>query len=251
MSMTMATKERPIIFSAPMVRAIIDGAKTQTRRVVKPQPTVPEEFISFCLWGDQLATADSRDEEAGVVDEWTCPYGQRGDRLWVRENFYVDHAIKVEDDVIYYPADARRKGPWCCQLIPECACAEVGKPRIRPSIHMPRWASRLTLELTDVRVQRLQEISEEDARAEGVRPPGAEPPEYLDFDLCRQCGGSGIFDSGSMDGMRFDTDCRNCDTCKKCFRNLWKLINDKRPGCAWDSNPWVWALTFRRVEAAT
>jgi hypothetical protein len=199
-------KERPIMFSGAMVRSIIDGRKTQTRRVMRIQPTVVRHWANVetngvrWTWpnGDEATYADRPDVIASYTerDFWKhCPYGQPGDRLWVRETWGkldMGSACHRADDESATPADGR----W------------------RPSIHMPRWASRLTLEVTDVRVQRLREISEEDARAEGVDAPTPDMP--------------------SLTG-RFRFEC------------LWDSINGERPGCSWENNPWVWCVSFRRL----
>lgn len=200
-------KERPILFSAPMVRAILDGKKTQTRRVVKPQP----EACSY-VPGTHALNGQIIEGNPAVLEQ--CPYGQPGDRLWVREAFF-DHGHFPEDpntpigERVEYRAsewdrvDPADGGPW------------------KPSIHMPRWASRITLELTDVRVQMLQEISWEDAIAEGIRDP-------------------------RRAATRIDPECG----CVLKFADLWDSINAKR-GFGWVVNPWVWALTFKREEVAT
>ena len=138
-------KERPILCSAPDVMAILDGRKTQTRRIMKPQPnrTWPDEVTPHWSVGGNRTLP-------GASNPLRCPYGVPGDRLWVREAWRLpDGAPKGWVD---YRADDTRDGfKW------------------KPSIHMPRWASRITLEVTDVRVERLQDISEADAMAEGVR----------------------------------------------------------------------------------
>lgn len=177
-------KERPILFSAPMVRALLDGRKTQTRRVVKPQPTATrEEAIRTYGKGGTFIL------EAGFFGV-RCPYGQLGDRLWVRETWGACAGSPV------YRADDN------------ATCPDGG--RWKPSIHMPRWASRITLEVTGVRVERLQDISEEDAIAEGVPEQRGDPWAF-------QC--------------------------------LWDSINGARERCSWAANPWVWAITFsRRTE---
>lgn len=203
-------KERPIIFSAPMVRAILDGRKTQTRRVVKPNPDLgfPEK------WCDKLKTVD---RFAGDYRKY-CPYGVPGDRLWVRETFYDDIQPEgrltshTDEDFenLYYRADGE-----CCDQIPECQCADVGKPKWRPSIYMPRWASRITLEVTGVRVERLMEITEEDAKAEAPPTPTIRAPDYF--------------------------------TEKGKFAILWNEINEKR-GYHFTSNPWVWAVEFKVIR---
>jgi hypothetical protein len=196
MSADQAVKERPILFSGPMVRAILDGTKTQTRRVVKNlNPT----FVASSPTGEQIANSAR------------CPYGQPGDRLWVREAF-IDTRVPenpARDLGVIYAADcppgtpAGVKGGWS------------------PSIHMPRWASRITLELTGVRVQRLQAITAQDAIDEGI------PSRGIDRD------GPNI-----ASGLVYLSD----------FETLWDSLNEKR-GYGWDTNPWVWALTFKRVES--
>lgn len=212
-------KERPILFSAAMVRAILDGPKTQTRRVMKPQPT------TFAHAHPAVQSEVIRAHER----KHRCPYGQPGDRLWVREAHAivprtayahsdgVVQALRPDDnhDAAVYREGWERSAPG----------------RWRPSIHMPRWASRITLEITDVRVQRLQEVSENDAMAEGVQL-GAAPEDYTGDDV-------------------LDSDCGYFTprSCREGFRSLWNTLNAER-GYGWDVNPWVWALTFKRVEAS-
>jgi hypothetical protein len=216
-----------------MVRAILEGRKTQTRRVIKPQP--PEEALDAgCLRGsgpdDGLWTRlDSKDLlEAGIVgDNFRCPYGVEGDRLWVREAFQPLFAegIKFRDAnwqtgegyaIRYVATDGRTE--WMDQ-------DDNITDRCKPGIHMPRWASRLALEIAKVRVERVQEISEEDAIAEGIS----------DTTL-----------SASYSGTAHKTHGR----CKLEYASLWDHLNAKR-GFAWDTNPWVWVLEFRseRVSA--
>jgi len=175
--------DRPIIFSAPMVRALLDGRKTQTRRVLKPQP-------------------DSRGR--GFLDS-KLPYSP-GDRLWVREAFwtceacgYLNHAVGANN--------SGTAGRHCC-----ASCDALLPKAKRSPIHMPRWASRLTLTVTDVRVQRVQDISAADAIAEGIAP--------------------------AANSMTIDCDTLNP---RDSFASLWNSIHG--PG-AWDANPWVAAITF-------
>lgn len=188
---------RPILFSGPLVRPILDGRKTQTRRLVKPQPGG--------IWGSGVARpgnllgvrSDAFHVHANVQSERRflyCPYGKPGDRLWVRETWckYGSAAIYRADYEKHSPISDGIGGPW------------------RPSIHMPRWASRITLEVTQVRVQRLQEISEEDVQSEGC--------------------------TGSPFGSFAD---------KMLFPTLWDSL--AKPGATWAENPWVWAITFRKV----
>ena len=175
-------KERPIIFSGEMVRAILDGRKTQTRRVIKPQPL------------RDYAELRSR-----------CPHGVPGDRLWVRET----HGFLAEQ--VLYRADV----PSDFEEYKKTAFWRVEK--WRPSIHMPRWASRITLEITGVRVELVQRIGLGDITAEGIQAdlgPAAH---------------STINDSYVR------------------FIELWDSINAKR-GYGWDTNPWVWVLEFKQKE---
>ena len=152
--------ERPIIFSGDMVRAILDGRKTQTRRVMKPQPSPADVFVG--------------DHGLGMGPQFRCSYGQPGEHLWVRETMRGEYsparnryrvAYRDGGQTTWGNADAE----WCgAQDWYTIAGTSRQATRWKPSIHMPRWASRLTLEITEVRVQRVQEISEEDAVAEGV-----------------------------------------------------------------------------------
>jgi hypothetical protein len=187
-------KERPILFSAPMVRAILAGQKTQTRRVVKARKD-PD-------FGCQMSPGEIAGDEH---QERLCPYGQPGDRLWVRETWaYGTHALSAsrdEDGPFVYAADAilfGAQGRLC--------------DRWRPSIHMPRWASRITLEVTGVRVERLQDISVADAIAEGVVE-------------CNQ----------NLRGLE------PCMEWRYAYEDLWGQINGQG---SWDANPWVWVVSF-------
>lgn len=207
--------ERPILFSAPMVRAILDGRKSQTRRVIKP--------------------VQSRDDgmwPAGRNPASDCPYGRPSDQLWVRE-MWAETDRPDGTPVVTYAAGGciavgrgpqRRTDDFLCHGI---AWSDTPTPdRWRPSIHMPRWASRITLEITDVRVQRVQDIGEEDARAEGVLwVPG----------------------HGEIEPADLEEGYSNYLNCREGFQVLWDSINAKR-GFGWDINPWIWALTFKRVE---
>lgn len=215
-------KEKPILFSGEMVRAILSGAKTQTRRVVKPQPHagVRETVV---VVGNVLSGF-----EDGHGRQLRCPFGQPGDRLWVRETFLHElqnyeiadtgdyDSFFVHNGKIEYGADGAKER----HLYPN----RIGSPWMakRPSIHMPRWASRITLEVTDVRVERLQDISEDDARAEGVEP------------IKRWTH----YGEGATDGGRLYW--------RQPFCELWDSINAKR--APWASNPWVWCIEFKRVE---
>jgi hypothetical protein len=201
-------KERPILFNGVMVRAILDGNKTQTRRVVKPQPHF---FGSMTNPNQPFKTLDF-----GLHCPILCPYGQPGDRLWVRETW-------LEADAPRQP-DGHGKAIYAADY----ADAERPKTRWTPSIHMPRWASRITLEVTGVRVERLQDISEADAKAEG---------SYLGRCACM----SRHADKTPMDMMFNQTGCHIHGTE---FKALWKDINGAD---SWNANPWVWVIEFRRL----
>jgi hypothetical protein len=201
-------KERPILFSGPMVRAILEGRKTQTRRVVRPQP---ENGISPCHYSGTGWAQTYADGGCGCTYPLTCPSGIPGDRLWVRET--------------WAPLDGAGQSLNALMAPPECRAMYradqsyfIEPVRWRPSIHMPRWASRILLEVTDVRVQRLQEISEEDAKAEGV---GAS--DWVE--------------------MRDGSPCYSWP-----FRSLWDSLHGTDNPAAWDANPFVWCLSFRRIH---
>lgn len=199
-------KERPILFSAPMVRAILDGRKTQTRRVCKPimaweKQDVREARFWNGGWHEFFIGSDI------PYAKLVCRHGRRGDRLWVRETW---KSIRMHDHLsprdipvgadIQYPAtydgwDSKRRSP----------------------LHMPRWASRITLEITDIRVERLQDIRQDGAKAEGATPK-----------LPRILGDDYIFRDDYTGG----------------FIDLWKSINGAG---SWDLNPFVWVIGFERV----
>jgi hypothetical protein len=192
-------KERPILFKGEMVRAILDGHKTQTRRVVKPQSAILTDELARGL-GVQPPAA----QNPPVIP---CPHGTPGDRLWVRETWAHERdGTGCPDDtgVLYRATDPG----WD---------DEGTGLRWRPSIFMPRWASRILLEITDVRVQRLMEISEEDARAEGI----------------------------DLQGFRSLTEGIAGREHRIKFHDLWEDIHGDG---SWNTNPWVWAITFRRLE---
>lgn len=235
MSTETAAKERPILFSGPMLRAILSGAKTQTRRVVKPQlgpnaDWVPWEGIG---WKAQGIIADIPQEFRTGTGLLTCPHGVAGDRLWVRETWrpYSDDDLF---DSIRYAADGAIQKPQIedsnIGLRFSEDCDRWGKHGAnRSPIHMPRWASRITLEITDVRVERVQDISEADAAAEGVGRIELSPAPLL----------------GEHNGIKMYGHPAT-STHEHAFRVLWDTINEKR-GFGWDVNPWVFALTFKRV----
>lgn len=232
----MSAGEHPIIFSGPMVTAILRGEKSQTRRIVKPQQA-HEPGAVWVRSGDMHAQC--RDELArGVMDAVAepirCPFGQPGDRLWVRETWtalgnedghpidetgelcaFRDAALRYRADAVpvsygleRLPDGGDYDGPW------------------RSPIHMPRWASRLTLEIVSVRVERLQDITEDDTDAEvfgGDYPHTVRPDLFPDFEA-----------AGAL-------------SMQECFARVWDDINGKKPGRAWADNPWTWVIEFEQV----
>ncbi len=235
MSTTTQVRERPILFSGPMIRALLEGRKTQTRRVVKPQPAHPHVFraLNGAEWCDDpgvfLWDAKWEDDDGrhGVfVGEARCPYGQPGDRLWVKEPWWHYSAPYLEQ-AGFVGGTVTRLGEKVGHWHPngDFNPADYGIWTKKGPRFMPRWASRITLEITDVRVERLQEITEEDARAEGVAEIGG------NF--------AGCFSAGPhLSGV----DARTA------FARLWDSLNAPR-GYSFESNPWVWALTFRLLPA--
>lgn len=216
---------RPILFSTPMIRALLDGRKSMTRRIVKPQPdlfeTEPGVPCQVRAWHDTNSVRIWKGEGwsgqgtgTGVLTNQSCPHGKPGDLLWVRERAHYG------PDRVAYSADN-----------PALAHGEKvdGWGPARPSIHMPRWASRLTLELTDVRVERLQDMegqhpSESDAIAEGVN---------------KIHHGDGAY---YYSAFRNEPHPKNwCDP-TDAFRELWEKLNGNG---SWDLNPWVWVLSFK------
>lgn len=205
-------KERPINFNDEMVRAILEGRKTQTRRIVNPQPKV-----IHALHGDASITTNQIFRRGD--NRVHCPSGQVGDRLWVREcfgacNSYVPH--------IFYRADGEAPNP---------------EFKWKPSIHMPRRASRITLEITSVRVERLQDISEDDAQAEGLEALTKDGGRTVKYGIPDRDGLPGDDDIGwSWCDWSYDP--------REAFAKLWSLINGPD---SWDSNPWVWVIEFKQV----
>lgn len=251
-------KERPILFSAPMVRALLDGSKTQTRRVVKPQPG-EDAIITVGEIGTSRGAAYVRyPNEGGICCRFPCPYGQPGDHLWVRESWRIGAWSEDDGEIaVDYMADNHSRREWlqvpeqddfekywlqCCDDCDKSGIKtgeddkyhwEPGQSpcRIRPSIFMPRWASRITLEITGVRVERLQDISEADALAEGVESWRAGWDEKTAVEMFLQ-------------GTRARIETHEGGIAKRLYMLLWESING--PG-SWDANPWVWVIEFKRV----
>lgn len=228
-------KDHPLLFSAPMVRANLDGRKTNTRRILKPQPpewatfcqqptmlNVLHEWVPSGLWTwSEIEQDPPRELRRWPLDAegehyWLKPRFSVGDRLWVREAWAPLSALTHNDpgpqalaDRGFYRADN--------------GTVEGEISRWRPSIHMPRWASRLTLIVTGVKIERLQDISEDDAIAEGVE---------RDSD-------------GWRDYLMPHTQC--CASATKSFETLWDSINGHKKQVSWNDNPWVVAYTYEPI----
>lgn len=201
-------KERPILFSAPMVRAILEGRKTVTRRAVNPQPVLTEG--SGFSWKGHLFGRGSDDRETSRnFSKHCCPYGKPGDRMWVRETW--TRAGNGDPGYLTYRATYPDCLPPDLENIPPASDI-----RWKPSIHMFRRDSRILLEITDVRVERLQDISRSDIRAEGL-----ECPAELASD---------------------DVTPNYRDWYPAAWRELWEST-----GGNWDANPWVWVVEFKKV----
>lgn len=214
-------RESPILFSAPMVRAILDDRKTVTRPVVSPAPYVQQ--VAGMYGGGMLCFPDRKKKGRGLI--WPnakadilaqAPY-QVGDRLWVRETWRGIVEVSPPDAIVpevgvarYVPAEDH-----CLRIEYAATQAHVGEPW-RSSIHMPRWASRITLEITNVRVERLQDISAEDTIAEGMVSNLREHDAVIDL--------------------------------RQQFADLWDGL--AKPGSRWSDNPWAWVVAFKRVGVA-
>jgi len=231
----MSIKERPILFSGPMVRAILEGRKTQTRRIAKPQPAIDKSSGSLVVRNDGKGVRNylySWPIGGPVNEKWVeeqCPYGVPGDRLWVKENYRLG---KQWDDTpsgmvfaspkpdVWYEAD----GPV------QNGLDRTHWGRLRPSIHMPRKISRLTLEITGVRVERLQDISTDDAFAEGY----LRETFYRELDKAERIGSLARLTGSKADNPP-----------KAWYSKLWDEINDHS---SWVANPWVWVVEFRSIK---
>lgn len=228
-------KERPILFSAPMVRALLDGSKTQTRRIVKlPHMNPLGQWEPTTIGGEDGGHTKHGAElplQGGIWHTRTgeclmSPYGQPGDRLWVRETHFQRKwegqdvvngtSVPSQKTTVSYAAD---------NYDPD-EIAALG--RKVPSIHMPRWVCRLELEIVSVRVERLNNCSETDARAEGVK----RSQRAVSSALAVPCFWDYLLDRPEYTNARAS------------YSSLWESINGAG---SWDANPWVWAITFRRV----
>lgn len=249
-----ATKSRPILFSGPMVRAILNGTKTQTRRVVKPQPVKNGKFWEVfgagwsmdhgnvpCVPGHSLAN--------------NCPYGVPGDELWVRETWAPVSPFDPSPETgAFYRADYLDDPHG-----PDGEKSPEGRYRTwKPSIHMPRWACRIKLEVTGVRVERLNDIIGADAEAEGCVPDwdafhdategreGWDEPEEFIEECEEHCDyvNYGRHPVHSSEHREWERDRTNY-ALRLAYSHLWESINGPD---SWDANPWVWVVEFKRKQ---
>lgn len=236
-----AATERPILFSAPMVRAILDGKKTQTRRVVTPQPSADwDGRMLECVWYhpsiERRGQLEPGPEIFGFADDregWKCPYGAPGARMYIKESawMYCERRpngttktgrakwvyVPLESAPVHYAVDGHK--PTTAVVHPETK--NQWGWRLKVARFLPRWASRITLEVTDLSVERVQHICEADAIAEGFQGRRWDEKQK-------------DYDSSSLSG-------------RDRFRDLWNDLNAPR-GFGWKENPWVWVVEFRRVK---
>lgn len=264
--MKAAIKERPILFNGEMVRAILSGQKTQTRRLMKPQPVrhskrdlkwewrPKEGSKSYARWNGD--TNSDHCQHCGLMAKHS-PFGMMGDQLWVRETWepleFSDHEIGVQYAATPY-SNTRKENDTYWFTVGE---DEVDKWTARsgkrfPNIHMPRWASRITLEVTNVRVERLNEISASDCLLEGIDLPV--PANCETFGHARPEGFSDWSASKQEDWVKgiarsiYFARCADLQNHIDAFAKLWESISG--PG-SWKQNPWVWVIEFKKAAHAT
>lgn len=245
-------KERPILFSGPMVKALLAGTKTQTRRIVKP---------SLIAWidpldGDEFQFKGKRYTRRELCLQ--CPYGQPGDRLWVKETWHPSARMGVEVELEYLADESARLVTCQPDDLKPTIDRMLAKRAWVPSIFMPRWASRITLEVVSVRVERLQDISEADAWQEGItdlsdamnsRPLQTFANLCMAFpktDLGRLAADDmKLFQFGNDPKQRSDYEKVVGTTGRGCYAYLWESINGQG---SWAKNPFVWVVEFRRIK---
>lgn len=236
-TLEIATKERPILFSGPMVRAILDGRKTQTRRIVSPQPSAETKAWWSCVSSSEKSaigkwtprdSAHVKSNPKATGESVRCPYGDFGDRLWVRESMrgVIDTKCHADESmpISAYVADGAHswsgsfRTPWQYSR------------NAMPSIHMPRRLSRITLEITRVRVERLQQITPNDARSEGCADNAWCRSDWPEKSVRIM---PGFYEHTGRDSIVLSN-----------FASLWQSINGPD---SWTENPWVWVIEFKRV----
>lgn len=237
------------------VRGILNRYKTQTRQIIRPQPTIDARG-NFCwngwnygqdVYGVPLTQAIASPIPMARTGKVLCPFGRVGDRLWGREAWAPRSDCEPGTNKAKHYLMYRASGGDPCDPM---NWHDYGKGW-RPSTQMPRWASRILLEITGVSVERLQDISEDDARDEGCErlldnEAGYTERDEPDWKLCPQCGGTGLYTAyGPNGGACPDTDCNLCNTYVKRYKWLWESIHGEG---SWADNPWVWVLKFQLVE---
>lgn len=238
--------ERGILFSGPMVKALLAGTKTQTRRIVKG---IDQDCDGIVRRGSkwQMLWNKSKNPDKALLElcDLSCPHGKPGDLLWVRETWNYTRDLTVAEQelqsriladfhagttgdivsaALSLPNGSGEKRPLYAADFGDWAYNVDSDLHWKPSIHMPKWAARIWLEITDVRVERVQEISGRAAAAEGFRLPPYDPSQ--------PDATFGITEKSMIDS----------------FARTWRNLNDERPGWGWDENPWVWVISFRRIE---
>ncbi|EKN4037605.1 hypothetical protein NUF46_003928 [Yersinia enterocolitica] len=211
--------EKPILFNSEMVNAILSGRKTQTRRIMKVQPENTHLGLRRIIESKNSSENGkyfwSQSDACGTKPRsktFSCPLGQPSDQLWVRECFRV-HSRATDVATLVYRASERHSWTEQTRRVPVSDCNRPVSPeKWTPSLHMPRWASRINLLITGIRVERLNDISEQDALAEGVSANEHSPARYV-------------------------------------FGSLWQSIYGADNPKSWQANPWVWVIEFERMEA--
>ncbi|EOS7188539.1 TPA: hypothetical protein NBM61_000063 [Klebsiella pneumoniae] len=222
-------KERGMIFNGEMVRALLDGRKTQTRRIVKGTDSAVKFCKEWNINGEEVFVVLGEKDHTGmnpVLGAISCPFGAVGNRIWVREAFRV-HSRATDVATLVYKASERNSWTEQTHRVPVAVCNKPATPeKWTPSLHMPRWASRILLEITDVRVERLNAISEEDAEAEGINMEA-------------------LADSQDRYDCIADHNMTGRPTATGAFKYLWESIYGEE---SWKANSWVWVISFKRVE---
>ncbi len=253
-------KERPILFSTELVKEILAGRKTMTRRIMNPQPS--EEFAPSKCQIYEPARYDKNGDMYqgspifgcydinGEDEGYKSKYGQIGDFLWVREAWAdVTDAFDEADEIrnVAFRAD---NSVWDCYgqmvYLEQLGDSGIEVKKWKPSIHLPKFASRLTLEIKDIRVERIQDISEKDAIAEGVSPLftqaeiNAKGRYWKELDLNPMPWKNYLWNTKKDNGSQFSS----CKTAKESFKTLWFQINGEK---SWIENPWVWVIEFQKI----
>ena len=242
---------KPILFSTQMVIAILEGRKTVTRRVIKPKHKGASGIKIMSGYVYDVIPIDFIDGQTHTKEYQRAPF-KKGDYLYVRETWNISNMCAEGNKVTFiYRGDKSEEESARTIVVSDDAFDKYDEkmyewmPEWRPSIHMPKEAARIFLKVTDVRVERLQDITEEQALAEGV------PEDYpMNEIYCPECHGEGLVGALSSNLGFMEVDCHYCDTATKRFSNLWNSTIKKADldTYGWKANPWVWVIEFERVE---